>query len=179
MAPPSSSHQGGVFKGSGGGSWCRAACSNLVPVRSGSLIPDYGSLGLRDADAQLCVHLQATDLNLDPKAGQSRPLLSRKSGFHRRRLFAADASILAACTVNDTHNRSLNLRRPCLPEHRRHQEGKQIKADSPPLQGDKSPWRHKLHDRLKAKMAPKRAQTNEKLQAVAALSVISESPNLR
>lgn len=169
MAPPNSSHQGGVFKGSGGGSWCRAACSNLVPVRSGSLIPDYGSLGLRHADAQLCVHLQATDLNLDPKAGQSRPLLSRKS----------DASMLAACTVNDTHNRSLNLRRRCLPEHRRHQEGKQIKADSPPLQGDKSPWRHKLHDRLKVKMAPKRAQTNEKLQAVVALSVISESPNLR
>lgn len=46
-----------------------AACSNLVPVRSGSLIPDYGSLGLRHADAQLCAHLQATDLNLALKPG--------------------------------------------------------------------------------------------------------------
>lgn len=79
-----------MFKGSGGGSWCRAACSNLVPVRSGSLIPDYGSLGLRHADAQLCVLLQATDLNLDPKAGQRRPLLSRKSGFPRTRLFGVN-----------------------------------------------------------------------------------------
>lgn len=59
-----------------------AACSNLVPVRSGSLIPDYGSLGLRHADAQLCAHLQATDLNLALKPGRGRLLASGTAGFH-------------------------------------------------------------------------------------------------
>lgn len=60
-------------------------CSNLVPVRSGSLIPDYGSLGLRHADAQLCTHLQATDLNLALKPGRCRLLASGTTGFHPKR----------------------------------------------------------------------------------------------
>lgn len=56
--------------GVGGGTshWCRACCmsgcSNLDPVRRGSLIPDYGSLGLRHADAQVCTHLQSPNLSI-------------------------------------------------------------------------------------------------------------------
>lgn len=65
---------GGLQRASEGGGVEPAACSNLVPVRSGSLIPDYGSLGLRHADAQFCAHLQATDLNLALLTGHSRLL---------------------------------------------------------------------------------------------------------
>lgn len=39
-------------------------CSNLDAVRRGSLIPDYGSLGLRHADAQVCTHLQSLNLSI-------------------------------------------------------------------------------------------------------------------
>lgn len=63
-----------------------AACSNPVPVRSRSLIPDYGSLGLRHADARLCAHLQATDLNLDLKPVQIRLL----PGSHPEHVFVVD-----------------------------------------------------------------------------------------
>lgn len=55
-----------------------SGCSNLDPVRRGSLIPDYGSLGLRHADAQVCTHLQSPDLsiwfsalNLKPQSEES------------------------------------------------------------------------------------------------------------
>lgn len=41
-----------------------SGCSNLDPVRRGSLIPDYGSLGLRHADAQVCTHLQSPNLSI-------------------------------------------------------------------------------------------------------------------
>lgn len=64
-ASPSSSHR--VWEG-GASRWCRACCmlgcSNLDPVRRGSLIPDYGSLGLRHADAQVCTHLQSPNLSI-------------------------------------------------------------------------------------------------------------------
>lgn len=41
-----------------------SGCSNLDPVSRGSLIPDYGSLGLRHADAQVCTHLQSPNLSI-------------------------------------------------------------------------------------------------------------------
>lgn len=44
--------------------WCMSGCSNLDPVRRGSLIPDYSSLGLRHADAQVCTHLQPPHLSI-------------------------------------------------------------------------------------------------------------------
>lgn len=48
-------------------------CSNLDPVRRGSLIPDYGSLGLRHADAQVCAHLQSTNLSICLSAAKLKP----------------------------------------------------------------------------------------------------------
>lgn len=76
QAPPTGGWVGGAMR------WCRgccmSGCSNLDPVRRGSLIPDYGSLGLRHADAQVCTHLQSLDLsiwlsalNLKPRWGES------------------------------------------------------------------------------------------------------------
>lgn len=62
--------------GGGASRWCRTCCmsdcSNLDPVKRGSLIPDYSSMGLRHADAQVCTHLQSpyaqsvSALNLKP-----------------------------------------------------------------------------------------------------------------
>lgn len=48
-------------------------CSNLDPVRRGSLIPDYGSLGLRHADAQVCAHLQSANLSICLSAAKLKP----------------------------------------------------------------------------------------------------------
>lgn len=77
------------------------ACSNLVPVRSRSVIPDYGPLGLRHADARLCAHLQATDFNLGLKPVQSRLLPSGKSGFHTERVFGVVALEHTCCLALD------------------------------------------------------------------------------
>lgn len=50
-----------------------SGCSNLDPVRRGSLIPDYGSLGLRHADAQVCTHLQFSNLSICLSALNLKP----------------------------------------------------------------------------------------------------------
>lgn len=64
-ASQSSSHR---VWGGGASRWCRACCTsrccNLDPARGGPLIPDYGSLGLRHADAQVCTHLQSPNLSI-------------------------------------------------------------------------------------------------------------------
>lgn len=52
-----------------------SGCSNLDPVWRGSLIPDYGSLGLRDADAQVCTHLQSPNLSIWLSAPSLKPQL--------------------------------------------------------------------------------------------------------
>lgn len=157
-----------------------AACSNLVPVRSGSLIPDYGSLGLGHADAQLCAHLQVTDLNLALRTGRRRLLASGTPGFRPKRVSARHLQstpalwlrLLSYKGVVKFSRRCCLLSAVCLVTPGK---GKRIKADYPPLQGDKSPRRRRLHDRLKAAMAPKSAKTNEKRHAAADLSVISQS----
>lgn len=73
-ASQSSSHR---VWGGGASRWCRACCTsgccNLDPVRGGSLIPDYGSLGLRHADAQVCTHLQSPNLSIWLSAPNLKP----------------------------------------------------------------------------------------------------------
>ena len=48
-------------------------CSNLDPVKRGSVIPDYGSVGLRHADAQVCTHLQSPDPSIWRSAPDLKP----------------------------------------------------------------------------------------------------------
>lgn len=84
--------------------WCRACymseCSNLDPMRRGSLIPDYGSLGLRHADAQVCTHFQSPNLSIWLSALNHKPrqrsLLISKLWQQCRRL-KWDITLKLAC----------------------------------------------------------------------------------